>query len=151
MTTDTWPTAEQRANLAQLSAYLRTRDDEMFNMSHFAASPGRVNLQPDSPEVHQCGTVCCAAGSGPAAGVPARPDESWRTYTLRAFGADIYDDESETPAGALFDWLFDGDWRDRDNTPVGAAARIDWFLVYGLPGDIDEQRRGAAPLCYRAG
>lgn len=45
-------------------------------------------------------------------------------------------------------WLFSDGWRETDNTPSGAAARIRHLLSHGLPEDWREQMSGDAKLCY---
>lgn len=142
-------TSEQRANLAKLSAYLKAlpEDYARFEMATFLG----VNRRDTSdifemPELEQylrqnggppgCGTVACAVGHGPAAhifmtekeitgGFAGAPD--WDAYVERVFGT-----EDDT-----FEWMFGGDWHRCDNTPLGAAKRIDYFLAYGVPEDFD--------------
>jgi len=48
-----------------------------------------------------------------------------------------------------WNWCFSWDWRLRDNTPEGAALRIEWLLKKGLPRNWKSQMIGKAPLCYR--
>jgi hypothetical protein len=127
-------TDEQRANLAKLAAYLRTlpADYRDFDMSTFCRG-GNI------PRVVPCGTAACAVGHGPSAGVePIAEDTSWLAYADRVFGADC---------DAHY-WMFGGGWGERDNTVLGAAARIEHTLAHGCPIDADLQRCGAAPLRY---
>lgn len=53
-----------------------------------------------------------------------------------------------TPFGDLYFWLFDVQWERVDDTPTGAAARIEWFLNHGLPENADAMRCGQESLCY---
>ena len=71
-----------------------------------------------------CGTVACAAGHGPMAGIKGLPNESWAMYTARSFTGGDSD---------MFSYLFGADWVYADNTPKGAAARIRRHLAEGLP------------------
>lgn len=48
----------------------------------------------------------------------------------------------------VFTWLFGTDWAYIDNTPTGAAKRIEWLLNHGLPHDYEEQYARKAPLVY---
>ena len=50
--------------------------------------------------------------------------------------------------GSEWNWCFDTSWVLVDNTPKGAALRIEWLLNHGLPEDWYEQLEGNAPLCY---
>lgn len=140
------PTKKQRQNLAKLAIYLEGLPPSYghFDMRHYAHHRGDCDLgispmfyaakKPDE-FLHNCGTVACAAGHGPAAGMPFRRDEfydgeiaCWGDYTSRAFGGD------ERPNGgwvSLFDFFFESDWRDYDNHHYGAAARIRYFLDTG--------------------
>lgn len=131
-------TAEQRANLAKLAAYLRTLP---VGYPHFAmrrfTQDGRGDGS-DAAHTPECGIAACAAGHGPLAGIPPVAGETWAEYSYRAF---VYE-------GAEWDWFFGADWTNTDNTAHGAAERIEWFLANDLPDDAEDQRWGHAPLCY---
>ena len=72
------------------------------------------------------GTVACAVGQGPKAGIRiSKYDGSWWDYAYRVFGVDSND--------GPFEWMFGGFWTDIDNTPLGAARRIEYFLLHGVP------------------
>ena len=66
----------------------------------------------------------CAIGYGPDSGIPKLHDENWGEYYIRAFGV---------ARGYSWDWCFSGEWRYRDNTPQGAAARILYLVEHGVP------------------
>jgi len=44
-------------------------------------------------------------------------------------------------------WCFDSTWKTTDNTPIGAALRIEWLLNHGLPENWMNQMYGEE-LCY---
>lgn len=50
---------------------------------------------------------------------------------------------------ACFSWCFSYKWVNVDNTPTGAAARIEWLIYNGLPENWIEQTRGEAQICYQ--
>ena len=50
---------------------------------------------------------------------------------------------------AEWQWLFCAPWTKIDNTPEGAALRIEWLLKNGLPENWQEQMCGLDPLCYK--
>jgi len=129
-------TDEQRANLATLAAYLRTlpADYPDFAMDQFVRGVG--GYADSRARRAECGTAACAAGHGPIAGIEPLQDETWYTYTVRAFGR------------SSFTWCFDEDWAQVDNSAHGAAARIEFMLAHGIPENADEQRFGEDPLCY---
>lgn len=86
-----------------------------------------------------CGTVGCAVGQGPFAGIPKSKTEHWFYY-----GMSNFTDGSEV----LFKWLFSYKWKHTDNTPEGTAKRILYTLKFGLPNNWIEQRDGTSPLVY---
>ena len=103
------PDEEQRRNLRLLTGYLLAGELQAeFNMQNFGED---VNARFST----ECGTVGCAVGHGPYAGIHKSSDETWVGYADRVFGT--YDIE-------LFLHLFSGKWADHDNSPAGAARRI---------------------------
>jgi hypothetical protein len=136
-----------RSNLARLAAYLEslplTYAD--FDMDDFIdpweeADPQlKVKYALENGGVGAvCGTVACAVGHGPSAGMLFQKDEiisaegdegeprpDWWAYGRRVFGL--------TSGNPEFLWLFGAMWSDRDNTHRGAAARIRYYLDRGLP------------------
>jgi len=132
--------ADRVANLRKLAAKLLTVPESQFDMDRFSYNPGESGMD-SSCTVHQCGTIGCAVGWGPAAGVEAKDwDQDWWDYGHRVF---ISADESEA-----WDWCFSAGWSLTDNSPAGAARRILYLLDAGLPDDLYEQMEGDAPRCY---
>lgn len=164
-------TTTQRHNLLKLANYLEALPEDYvhFDMRQFAEHRGDCDLPMEDdvmaakrPKAFltNCGTVACAAGHGPAAGVRVQPGEfnylsqyegatpygvEWGTYTKRAFGA--------APFSPQFTFMFSGEWKARgDNHHYGAAARIRYLLAKGPPdrdGDDFYSTRRYAP--YRKG
>lgn len=90
-------------------------------------------------DYNSCGTVACALGHGPAAGITPKVttswfDTSWGQYGSEEFGVD--------DSSAAWYWLFGPDWEKADNTPQGAAARINLYIVNGVPEDYMEYYTG---------
>jgi hypothetical protein len=167
-------TAQHRKNLLKLADYLESlpKDYKHFDMATFASHYGNHDLPmpsdvmaAKSPKAFlaDCGTVACAVGHGPAAGIAVKPDEllastfggrkkvydvAWGQYSGRVFGVDptkIFSGSSR-----VFQFLFGGDWDDIDNHHYGAAARIRYFLDTGVALDVEPSaRRKYAP--YRLG
>lgn len=121
---------QRRINLQQLADHLDTVKKRHFDMRYFET------------HVWWCGTVACAAGHGPLAGIPFIPqdDGQWGRYTERAFTGPSYDGWS---------WMFSSGWKKADDTPQGAAARIRYFLQHGNPENVYRQMEGWDPMCYR--
>lgn len=129
------PTDEQRANLMRLAAHLDLGvTNREFDMGTF----NDLDAQPD--KAHSCGTVACAAGHGPSLGIIVDGCDGWIAYCDKAFGAPIGEPSH--------DWLFSGSWGIYDNSPRGAAARINYALKQGIPENAREQMDGEAPLSY---
>jgi hypothetical protein len=132
-------TPEQIENLNKLSDYLwkgEFPEGTHFDMCTYCAKG--MQTQPT------CGSVGCAVGHGPYAGIEKIPGEGFSEYCERCFGCGLFSD-----FGA-WDWCFSGKWEDVDNTAKGAAKRIQWLLEKGTPShdDIAEQQCATTPLCY---
>lgn len=70
-------TPEQRKNLLTLAAYLSTGKTAMqFDMGKFCINAHRAL----GPSQHTCGTIACAVGHGPVAGIAPLEDISWAEY-----------------------------------------------------------------------
>lgn len=110
-------------NLNKLADYLLALppDYRDFDMGTFCKVPGTEDeFSPDQSR-HECGTVACALGHGPRAGIEPEPTESWQGYCHRQFGLHWWSDEAE--------WCFGGNWVLFDDTPRGAGLRIKWLLA----------------------
>ncbi len=119
-------TPAQRDNLRTLAGYLESlpADYDRFRMHTFQA---RFLNDPDStvehvfqPQPLECGSVGCAVGHGPNAGVPWDGYHDWLAYATGEFGDG-------------YEWCFSGSWSAFDNTALGAAKRIRYMLANGLP------------------
>lgn len=132
-----------RENLEKLASYLEglPADYDHFEMAtYFRQDRRTINDPLQAPLAGACGTVACAIGHGPAAGIPAEETamEGWEDYSDRVFELSC---NEET-------WCFSSCWRWVDNTPHGAAKRIRYMLERGVPSDSDYQRRGWAPYMF---
>lgn len=129
-------TEEQRNNLRRLAKYLRMLppDYDKFEMAvHLQFSLDNWNRPSVYAGPVPCGAVACAVGHGPAAGIKPSPDS-----LLRYTGSIIWSRYAENEFGVSresweWDYMFGGGWTYVDNTPQGAANRIDHFLKHGLP------------------
>lgn len=90
----------------------------------------------------ECGTIGCAAGHGPHAGIPKYDSETWSQYITRVFGLNI------VASTIAWRWCFDADWERTDNTPVGAAKRILWLLHNGVPQNWHDIMYKEEPIPY---
>lgn len=115
-------TQEQRDNLKKLADYLLSGNLRAeFDMENFSES----HQHPDSKT---CGSVGCAVGHGPYAGIMKDEYETWNSYSSRVFGCGVISTNH-----MLFTWCFDSDWKVVDNTSKGAAKRVLYVLKNGVP------------------
>jgi len=103
----------QKENLEKLAIYLESGNHKAeFDMEFFVQA---ANEKANSEAWTDCGSVGCAIGHGPYAGVEKYETETWPEYANRAFAA---------REGDLWDMIFGSHWARIDNTPEGAAKRI---------------------------
>lgn len=136
---------EYRQNLLKLADYLSRfceTPERQFDMTEFDEVRHRCSTQ---GQVLDCGSVGCAIGHGPYAGIPKHDDENWFDYALRVF---LPGPQGSRVGYLAWDWCFSIAWARTDNSPGGAAARIRWLLEYGVPDDADAQMDREAQLCY---
>lgn len=121
--------AKHKANLLKLADYLATLPDdyEQFDMSEYMVMTDGdgdylERFRPDERSKPVCGTVACAVGHGPAAGICLYGDLDWTDYAERVFGKMCCDD---------FQYMFGSEWSNYDNTPKGAASRICAYVALG--------------------
>lgn len=127
-----------RENLQRAADHLRTIPQEMFDMRTF---------RDGDQESAECNSVGCAVGHCTVL------DES-RDFPRNHGGTILFYSWSKKFFEVThweWEWLFAPDWKCTDNTPEGAALRIEWLLKNGLPKDSEEQVRGYGPLCYKGG
>jgi hypothetical protein len=128
---DVFTPEERRANLRKLANFLRDfeREKAAFNMCYFinqVADSQQFVADPDYYYEEKCGTAACALGWAPyATGVAQCADDFWLLYGASVLGVEC--------GGGAFSWLFDSSWGNIDNSPEGAAWRIDYYLENGVP------------------
>ena len=138
------PNELQRENLAKLAAYLERLEVEptlsgmAFDMNSFCSR--QANDEDDiedglidvTLEYRSCGTIACAIGHAPTAGI-AIPDKarSWWRFSELAFGL--------KPIGSDWEFLFGCRWTYYDNTPRGVAERIKLYLSGDHPKNFNRE------------
>jgi hypothetical protein len=124
-------TPQQRDNLAILADVLASPERRRALAPDVGFDMADYRHEHDS-----CGTVACAAGWGPIAGIAKRHKfGGWLPYCAEAFGAGVADLGGNYE---LHRYLFGGDWCYVDQSPEGAANRIRTVLADGIPLDWDE-------------
>lgn len=116
---------KHRENLLKLADYLdKLPDDyEQFHMRQYMMTTDvREVMYIWEQTKPDCGTVACAVGHGPSAGIRVYKDDSWEDYADRVFG-DLNGDS--------FTYMFGASWSETDDTAKGAAARIRTYVKLG--------------------
>ena len=122
------------SNCAQLAAYLESlpEDYSKFNMGVFSNSDWRVR-QHSEGKIEHCGTVACALGHGPDAGIPVPLEDGYwfrgRSPEWRRYGR-LFIDYAASASSYWWQWCFSSAWKGIDNTPQGAAKRIRYMLKH---------------------
>jgi len=125
-----------RHNLQRMADYIRTVPQEKFSMDLYRH--GRE-------QKHRCGSVGCVIGHCTILGDEHIPRHDNGNIDFETFSEDF----TGLDAGrSAWNWCFSDQWHYTDNTPTGAALRIEWLLNNGLPENWDDQMNGRAPLCY---
>jgi hypothetical protein len=125
-----------RENLQKLADGLRQPLKSKFDMWTFGGReiiPGGLS--------HTCGSAGCAIGNATYIVEPKLIAEGWEQYSDRLF--DLEEQSSE------WEWCFSGSWGRTDNTPEGAADRIEVLINCGVPENWRAQLNGFARLCYK--
>jgi hypothetical protein len=150
-------TPRRRENLTTLAEYLERlpKSYRHFSMEYHIDGKNlgdktfdRMFAEEPQVAIKQCGSIACAVGHGPVAGIPLsksmitrctfswcddRPDAEidWDAYAERNFTGE------DTTAWL---WLFGGEWKFIDNSPHGAAARIRYLLANNgkVPADFND-------------
>lgn len=119
----------QRANLIKLADFI----EKKYNVLNFDMTYYMINDDDDhfisaciANATYKCNTIACAIGHGPMAGIDTKPIEAWGNYAKRVFIDTVN-------KGSVF--MFNSAWKNIDNTPLGAAARIRYFLDHEIVFD----------------
>jgi hypothetical protein len=131
-----------KENLAKLRDFLfenREAIKSRFNIGWFYRDRDWGNINSPTEEAlaalqngwHQCGTTACAVGWGPSV-IPTIP-EDYRLDTIMGETPRLcylrYSERVFLGTGDYrWHWMFSEYWESVDNTPEGAAFRIDYLL-----------------------
>jgi hypothetical protein len=128
----------QRENLKKLADYLLKGELKAeFGMRRFTDDDNDFNAN--------CGTIGCAVGHGPYAGIEKHKGETWPQYSHRCF----IEFGKDPKRNIAWEWCFSGYWTDIDNSPQGAGKRILILLNKGLPKNWRDQIHGDVKLEYK--
>lgn len=130
-----------RENLQKMAEYIKKIPQKQFSMAEF-----RTFNTPEDLETHKCNTIGDVIGHCTVLDIE---DNLPRITT----GVINFNDWSVNYTGLYRDsaewiWCFSQYWVRTDNTPTGAAKRIEWLLNNGLPSNYRHQITGKAKLCY---
>lgn len=119
-------------NLLKMADWLETQcPQEQFDMNHFMSKYplDAASLGMDTA-LTSCNTVGCVIGSIPKVfGIFPKSASSDRAFDFDwvGLGYRVFD----VFYGNHWDWMFAGEWKYIDNTPIGAAKRIRYFVEHG--------------------
>ena len=132
----------KRDNLQRMADHLKTNViPDNFHM-------GRYRGDDDDLSSPVCGSVGCTVGT-----CSVLDAENVIKNFTDTDGEIEFGDWSEDFTGLLgvedeWSWCFGSTWSKTDNTPAGAALRIEWLLNHGLPENWKNQMYGREKLCY---
>ena len=130
----------KRENLQRMADHLKTNVlPENFDMGEYRT--GDLS----NPE---CGSVGCTVGTCTVLDVENVVNNFTDSNGRIDFGAWLEDFTGIYWGEDEWEWCFDSTWSKTDNTPTGAALRIEWLLKYGLPENWICQMYGEEELCY---
>lgn len=124
-----------KENLQKMADHIRTIPQDRFDMKRF---------RDVDYAIVECKSVGCVIGHC----VHLAPE----LITRGKFGSIDFSDWSSLFTDTNLDesdWCFSSGWVNTDNTPSGAADRIEWLINNGLPENWKDQIWGDAPLCYK--
>jgi len=125
----------KRKNLQLMADFIRKIPQELFDMGV---------VRQGQRETIKCDSVGCPVGH--CVELEPNPEEIPRwtrginfvKWSINFTGLNY----------AEWEWCFSPLWTETDNTPKGAALRIEWLLKHGLPEGWYRQMKGKTPLCY---
>lgn len=130
-----------RHNLERMAHHIRTVPQEKFSMDDFR--PFTICYY--GWDKTECDTVGCVIGHCTILSSEPLPRTDDGIIKFKLF-SELF---TGLPVhGPAWCWCFSGLWENTDNTPTGAALRIEWLLNNGLPENWKAQMNGEAPLCY---
>lgn len=142
-----WLTPQQNANIELLADTLGNMT-RLKEIAHAAGLSAFDMAQYEGAAYHDCGTAACALGFAPSIlGIPREIGQAWESYSQKHLGVpwpatDIdnpdYGDRAELMRDT-YRWLFGGGWSTTDNTPEGAAYRLNLALTHGIPADVHQR------------
>lgn len=125
-----------KQNLLRMADHIEKVPQEMFDMENF-----RIGQQV-APE---CDSVGCIIGHS----VILAPELITRLYGGKIdFYAWCLSFTGLSLGVPRWKYLFGSAWKYSDDTPIGAAKRIRYFVENGLPKDWEKQMYGNAKLSY---
>lgn len=121
----------QSKSLYTLALYLLSGNLKAhFSMARFSSTPSITQgSQAVERTMQNCGTVGCAVGHGPYAGIEKYVSEDFIRYAYRCFGAED---------NRIWNFCFDADWTYSSNsTAADAGNRILYMLKHGIPVELE--------------
>ena len=133
----------KRENLQLMADHLKINvKQENFHMGEYRGDDDLSNPV--------CGSVGCTVGTCSVLDVENVIENFINSDGEIDFGAWSVDFTGllEAEYEAEWEWCFGSKWKTTDNTPTGAALRIEWLLNNGLPENWKNQMYDREELCY---
>lgn len=131
-----------RENLQRMADYIRTVPQRSFAMDTY-----RGPLDTQGPKCNSVGCIIGHCTILDADLINELLHESCGSVYAFAKWSFLFTGLSDSEDSWY--WCFGWRWAHSDNTPTGAADRIEWLLENGLPENWRAQMSGDAPLCYK--
>ena len=129
----------KRENLQLMADHLKTNvKQDNFDMGKYRGFYDFI-----SPE---CGSVGCPVGTCTVLDVENVINNFTDSDGEINFG--VWSEDFTGLYRGEWSWCFGNPWSETDNTPIGAALRIEWLLNNGLPVNWKNQMYGDDELCY---
>lgn len=126
-------------NLRKAADYIKTIPQEFFDMSFYRATR-------EDNKTPECGTIGCVVGH-----CTILDRKNVLDYYIDVDNEIMFSEWSVDffkITGDEWDFCFSCSWALVDNTPQGAAKRINYLIHQGLPGNWEDMLNEEMKLCY---
>lgn len=123
-----------KENLQRMADHIRTIPQEMFGMSDYRTGDRHTA---------ECDSVGCVLGHCTVLETGELP-----RYLNRSIDFIAWEESFTGTTQEEWEWCFSDNWSETDNTPEGAALRIEWLIKNGLPEDWKQQMNVGMNLSY---
>lgn len=123
-----------KENLQRMADHIRTIPQEMFGMGDYRTGDRTTA---------ECDSVGCILGHCTVLETGEFP-----RFTSGSIDFTAWEESFTGTSDDEWNWCFSDNWSETDNTPEGAALRIEWLIKNGLPEDWEQQMNVGMNLSY---